>query len=155
MTRNVNSRKEMKVKAKKIWRYYCDYCKKAGCNKYWIVKHEKGCTKNPNRECGFCKILELEQRDMKELLAILPDPKEFTKMEYWEDGEGEVISGSKLNEILDLQKLRDITNNCPACILAALRQKKICVPMVEGFDFKGECASVWADINEANRGYEY
>ena len=65
------------------------------------------------------------------------------------------ISPTKLNKILDLQKLRDITNNCPACILAALRQKGICVPLVEGFDFKGECASVWADINEANRVYEY
>ena len=144
------------MQTKKVNRYYCDFCKKAGCNKYWIVKHEKGCTKNPNRECGYCKMLEVEQIDMSELLAILPEQSEYTESLDCGDGELlESISQTKLNEILNLQKLRDITNNCPACILAALRQKGICVPMVEGFDFKKECASVWADINEANRGYEY
>lgn len=109
---------------------------------------------NPNRECGYCKMLEIEQIDMETLLAILPEQSEYLESIALDGGEfADSISQTKLNEVLDLQKLRDITNNCPACILAALRQKGICVPMVEDFDFKAECASVWADINEANREY--
>lgn len=43
------------MRQKKVWRYYCDHCRKAGCGKAAMVKHERGCTRNPQRVCGFCK----------------------------------------------------------------------------------------------------
>lgn len=130
------------MKAVKRWRYYCDYCKKVSGLRTAMEKHEKGCTLNPNRECGICSFLNTGGVPLADLMALLPDPAKFKRMEPWDDGVGgsgeyEVIDDEALRSAVHavLPKLRELTENCPACILAALRQRGIPVPIVTGFNF--------------------
>ena len=148
---------------KKVNRYYCEFCKKAGGSASWISRHEKVCTLNPNRVCGVCKMdhgeysqNEAEQKPIGELLAILPDTSSFKvkeidfetgkQYEYWHDDLTVAV-----NEVLP--KLRKASGNCPACIMAALRQKGIPVTMVTDFDFKAEMQEIWDNINLAAQPY--
>lgn len=130
---------------KKVNRYYCEYCKKSGGSKHHLQHHEKRCTLNPSRVCGYCKMLENEQPEMAGLVALLPNPKDH---EVHEDF-GAVYYGSTLHTAVDeaLPKLREAAGNCPACIMAALRQKGIPVPMATDFSFKKECQEIWDGIN--------
>jgi len=134
------------MKTKKVNRYYCDFCKKAGCNAYWIRRHEERCTMNPNRFCGFCKMLDNEQLPMASLIELLPNPGKFTKVDEFGD---KYITGFDEAMKKALDKLRDTTGNCPACILAAIRQSGIPVYATK-FDFKRECQNVWDAINAEN-----
>ena len=136
------------MKVKKVNRYYCDFCKKSGCSKFHILKHEKYCTLNPNRECRMCKILDDSPVAMSELVKVLPRIEDYKKEEskdllhsysYYE--------GFTENVNEALSKLRLITGDCPACILAAIRQAKIPVPMIEKFDYKKEVELFWEKIN--------
>ena len=110
------------MKIKRVNRYYCDFCKKAGCSKWHMERHEKHCTMNPNRICRYCKIMEVEQQKMDELLALLTKP-EMVKNEY----------GVYYKPIIDIESeieaLRDITSNCPMCMFSAIRQKGIPIYM--------------------------
>ena len=85
-------------------RYYCDHCNKGSGSPSAMRRHERGCTLNPQRACGMCKMLEEDggpepapPRD--ELLRLL-------------DGEG-------------FKALAAAANDCPACILAALRSRNV------------------------------
>ena len=142
------------MRKKKIWRYYCDFCKKANCSGGSIKKHESRCTLNPDRYCGFCHLLEQDQPDLQKAIKLLPKPDDF--IEIAEEGYGKCVSYDKLQAEVKkaLPALRDLVGNCPACILAALRQAGIPVPLAADFDFKKESASVWADFNEANQEQE-
>jgi hypothetical protein len=137
------------MKKKQVWKYYCDYCKKSGGSKYHIEKHEKGCTLNPNRVCGLCKIVGNKQSPIETLIAILPNIENYRstvidrygfKSEYYDDFDT-VLHGK-----LDI--LRETVDNCPACIMAALRQAKIPVPMVIGFNYKEELDTFWKEQNK-------
>ncbi|KKL05738.1 hypothetical protein LCGC14_2603050, partial [marine sediment metagenome] len=79
------------MKKVKKWRYYCDFCKKSGASEYHMRNHEKHCTSNPNRECRICDKMEVVQQPLHVLIEIY-DQKH-------------------------LQGLRDISENCPMCIL--------------------------------------
>jgi len=142
------------VITKKVNRYYCEFCKKSGGAAGHMKKHEEHCTLNPKRFCGYCHMSEEEQPNIADLLAILPNPKEYEH----QDAEYDCFYYRGLEEAVDavLPKLREACNNCPACIVAALRQKGIPVPLVSSFNFKAECQSVWNDFNTAhadNYGY--
>lgn len=145
------------MRAVKRWRYYCDYCKKVSGLRSAMEKHEKGCTLNPNRECGICGFLCTGGAPLADLLALLPDPGKFKRMESWDAGEE--FGGSGEYEVADdpalrdathavLPKLRELTDNCPACILAALRQRGIPVPLIEDFDWSKEFAAAQSRMNE-------
>lgn len=132
------------MRAVKRWRYYCDFCKKVSGLRSAMEKHEKGCTLNPKRDCGICGFLNTGGAALADLMALLPDPAKFKRMESWDAGEE--FGGSGEYEVTDdqalrdathavLPKLRELTDNCPACILAALRQKGIPVPVVTDFNF--------------------
>ena len=140
------------MRKKKVWRYYCEFCKKSGCSCYHLRRHEERCTKNPNRLCGMCKMRELPQPELKDLMAILPDPEKYKSL----PDEFDSVSYIGLEEAVSkvYNKLFNEAEGCPACIMAALRQKGIPVPMVEEFNFTEECKSIWADINAANRDTE-
>lgn len=124
------------MRKKKVWRYYCDHCKKSGCSGHHMVRHEKGCFRNPNRECGFCREAGLTQKPMAELVQAV-----------WDGG------GS------DLTAIRELSENCPACILAAIMQSGIqdeyedCEDggrrkvWVE-FDYRKEHDEFWSSVNE-------
>lgn len=38
-------------------RYYCDHCNKGNGSPSAMRRHERGCTLNPQRVCGMCKML--------------------------------------------------------------------------------------------------
>ncbi len=140
------------MKRKKVWRYYCDYCKKAGCSGGHLKHHEERCTMNPNRQCGMCRFLDQTQSNLDEAMNILPDPEKYYKEDAFGTGGYENLDKA-VEEIM--QTLRDFVGNCPACILAALRQKKIPVPLVLSFDFSKECKEAWAEFNERQREADY
>lgn len=118
-------------------RYYCDFCKKGSGSGGHMKKHEARCTLNPARECGMCKLMGEKQPDLTVLTAILPAPETISFTEYSEvDGD-------------TIKALRDAAGNCPACMLAAIRQRGIPVSQAIGFNFAEECKSFWSDFNES------
>ena len=85
-------------------RYYCDHCKKGNGSPSAMKRHERGCTLNPLHVCGMCA----KQADdggpepappRDELLRLL-------------DGEG-------------FKAMCAAANDCPACILSALRARNV------------------------------
>jgi len=86
---------------------------------------------------------------MKKLLALLPDIKDYEKIEADKYGPGKLISYKGFENVMPpaLIKLRDITSGCPMCMFAAIRQKGIPVWM-SGFDYKKELNKCWSEINE-------
>ena len=152
------------MRSKKVWRYYCEFCKKSGCSKYHIEKHENHCTANPNRGCGFCeKIGDGGPVPMEELIALLPDPKKYLVTDYAEvfGGGGSPVElrmypGLKEAAEKGLEKVRDATDNCPGCILAAVRQSgtaKTCV-LYEVFQYRKE-AEAWLSCWNDDHQEEY
>ncbi len=141
------------MRRKKVWRYYCEFCKKANCSGTSIKKHEQRCTLNPDRHCGFCGLTENDQPDLQEAMKLLPEPSKLVA--FFEEDNYYDYSHLETAVKETLPKLRDFVNNCPACIMAALRQKGIPVPCAEDFDFKKECQGAWADFNESQRDYDY
>jgi len=132
------------MRVKKVNRYYCEFCKKAGCSGGHIKRHEESCTLNPNRTCRMCKMIAATQKPIAELVAILPNPENFINKHL--DG----ISYTGLDTAAEkaLPSLREKTEGCPACIMAALRQAKIPIPLTS-FNFTAECKTIWAEINRA------
>jgi hypothetical protein len=120
------------MRTKRVNRYYCDFCRKAGQSKHHLQKHESRCTLNPNRVCGVCKMLERHTRPMAELIALLP---------AWNDPQTP-------DDVPDI-------NNCPACILAAIRQSGAAVWAAGDFDFTKEMKVIWDDINEKRVGVDW
>lgn len=142
------------MKAKLKWRYYCEYCKKSGGSSYHIEHHEKHCTMNPNRICGMCGRFG----NVDELIATLPSAEQCRETRTF----GEILESNEscteiaINKIMP--QLREVTNNCPACILATLRQAKtilpdICIPAISSFNFTEECKKWWGDRNEERYDY--
>ena len=79
-------------------RYYCDHCNKGNGSPSAMRRHERGCTLNPQRECGMCKMVA-------------------------DEVEG-ALSRDELVRVMDEQGFKamcEAANHCPACILAALR----------------------------------
>ena len=117
-------------------RFYCDFCKKSGGQRAAMLRHEAGCTANPGRKCNMC---------------------------------GHGNAGFATSEVLTaaalkgLDTLREVSSNCPACILSGIRlaRKKtgdICdeegfwagpvadaYHSLSGFDWKKEVAQFWVD----------
>lgn len=143
------------MRRKKVWRYYCDFCKKANCSGSSISKHEKSCTLNPDRQCGVCDVMETGQTDLVAAMALLPDPEKHNKVKASKSGDFFYYDDELTKIVAEaLPKLRDETDNCPACIMAALRLKGIPVPLAKKFNYKDEMASIWKQI-EADRETEY
>lgn len=140
------------MKTKLVKRHWCDFCNKAGLQAHAMAKHEKHCTLNPARDCRVCGLLGGSVRvgveRMALLVEMLPDPTEYLASP-WVDV-SEVGMHQRFTDSLQaaMKELRKEVDDCPACIMAALRQKKIPVPMVDGFDFKSEMQSI---LNERNQ----
>lgn len=135
------------MRKKQVWRYYCDFCKKAGCHGGHMKNHEARCTNNPNRICGMCVALEHKQPPLSDLIAILPNSSALTDTRTDEEAWNLVLSPLDKALKAALPLLRARAGNCPACILAALRQAKISLPL-EGFDFSAECKQAFEKSNE-------
>jgi len=108
------------MKKVKRWRYYCDHCGKSGGSKWHTEKHEKVCTKNPDRVCGFCdhvgnltntrKLVKMAKKGADELHELNINWKNINS-NHFERKHLEILS-----------QISDSADCCPACILAALRQ---------------------------------
>lgn len=108
------------MRKRRVWRYYCDFCKKANCSSYAISQHELHCTMNPNRSCRMCKWQrnnKLTITEMKEALAI------------------------------SLNRLRFLVQ-CPACILATIRQSGESPYGKYDFEYGKEAETYWAKVRE-------
>jgi len=151
------------MKTKLVKRHWCDFCNRAGLQARAMAKHEAHCTLNPARACRVCVLLGdgltddgMEQKKpLADLIAMLPDPTEFLSDLCWECGPNSPHArlGKALEEFMPAFRLA--AGNCPACMMAALRIKKIPVPMADGFDFKSEMSSIFSDRNNmrADEGY--
>ena len=139
------------MRKKRVWRYYCDFCGRGGCAASHIMHHEKGCTANPDRVCGLCAhSIPGEQKQIGVLIEALKSGRP-------EDGYS-----------AGLIEVRDLAQNCPACILAAIRQSgvqrsseydgdgnEIDPGCHVEFDFKKELASWWSDENATQMEHDY
>ena len=96
-----------------------------------MANHEKRCTMNPNRECRVCEYAKGDdtRTDLAAAISMLPRGD-------WEKARPLVPA------------LREATGNCPACILAALRQANIPCSSVD-YDYKDEMRSLWSSVNDA------
>lgn len=127
------------MKKVKRWRYYCDFCNKSGGSKYYIEKHEKGCTANPNRKCGLCEHAGLVQKTSDELIAFMKTIIESVREDCLiedEPYEQQFLIRDK-QEKEALEELRNFVDGCPACMLAAMRLTKS-TSCFRTFDFKNE-----------------
>lgn len=108
------------MKRKRVWRYYCDFCKKSNCSGPSISDHEAHCTMNPDRRCGMCR-----QNNKHALpIAILKDAL-----------------------LINLDALRSTCAECPACTLAAIRQSGKS-PSDYDYDYTAACEQFWVDLRE-------
>ena len=140
------------MRKKQVWRYWCDFCGKAGLSAGHMKKHELHCTKNPNRICRMCAIMEFDSKPLSELIEIMKPAVDGLEDSQWEF-EGKTYNEEKMKDILPecVKKLREAADGCPACILSAIRQSNIPVPCT-GFDFKKESDSHWSSYNDGQRG---
>ena len=79
-------------------RYYCDHCNKGNGSPGAMKRHEGGCTLNPQRVCGMCKMVadDHEPAPPRDELVSVMDEQGFAAM-------------------------CKVAHDCPACILTALR----------------------------------
>ena len=127
-------------------RYYCDCCKKSGAAAGAMKRHEAGCTLNPNRVCGMCVAHgDLVQAPMSELKAALLE----------DIAAGTYVSADPYRPDRDVvaTTLRELCGNCPACILAAIRQTGGASGHRIDFDYKKETEAFWSIINDAKEWY--
>ena len=113
----------MKILIKKV--YYCGFCKKHGLLAHNILEHEKHCTVNPNRKCGFCGIVGLQT--------------EF-KIEN-------IVTEHETHEGVIIQD-----DDCPACALAFVRQNKTIgyTKNKKSWDYKEAVKRHWKSEREDN-----
>lgn len=142
------------MKTKKVNRYWCDFCNRASLQAACTRRHESRCTLNPERVCGLCAFLELEQAKLPVLVAILPDPAPLKRVQTNDDGVEGWTSWDGLEEAVErvLPLLRAAAHDCPACILAAIRQRGIPAPEISSFKFKDEMKVLMDAKNQ--RDYE-
>jgi len=140
------------MRRKRVYRYYCEHCKKSNCSLPAMRKHERRCTMNPERECGMCMAAENYQISVRKLTSLLPNPNDYLIKTEWGD-EFHANFDKALKPALEA--LRSKADNCPACILAAIRQAGIPGPAVRDFNFTAECKTFWNDINPSDHTGEY
>lgn len=112
-------------------------------------RHEERCTMNPNRKCGMCSFTKQTQPKLKDLIEILPNPKDYPSTYEGVPNWRGLFDEEKLRMavISKINDLRKASGDCPACIMAALRQSGIPVYLAEGFHFSDECKEIFLTIN--------
>lgn len=126
----------MKIKTKKV--YYCDYCKKHSLRS--LLKHERHCTANPNRECR----LECDTVNLPKLIEKYK--KQLVIREHAFGCFNEVVSKP------DIKNIKADTGNCPNCTLTILRCAETgSYYSPDEFNYKAELESWWSAVNESER----
>lgn len=143
------------MKKEKRWVYYCDFCKKSGRSAVSMARHEKSCTMNPDRVCRMCKYSDgTPQAKMENLLKAVSIAEIMEKVEW--HGTENMITVIIEKEKEAIEKLREVASNCPACMLAAIRQYANGNALgFSSFDFKKEKEKFWQVHNELQRDKDY
>lgn len=132
-------------------RYYCEFCKKTGGSAGHMRSHEQHCTANPNRICRMCRLLDNAPIEVSNLKSLLPQVK--LDDEDWLNYEN--VQKLKDQVVAAFPNLRKAAENCPSCILSALRQSGCAVIVGNDlFDFKKERTALFAEFNSKNRDYQ-
>lgn len=136
-------------------RYYCEHCKKGGGSGGHIRRHEETCTANPNRQCRICStLLGQKQPKLEDLMALLPNVEEQRRTQPGFDHGPDTYYFDEIPEET-VKRLREAAGHCPACMMAAIRQRGLPVTTAESFKFKDELREIWNEINAANMEKEY
>lgn len=123
-----------------VKKYTCDFCKKSKYTPQSMRLHEKHCTLNPDRKCRMCHFAHgSSTTPIGELLEIFGDGSDEK-----------------------LKLLREHIDDCPACILATIRQANIKFDCIvprgyrdsHAFDFKLE-AKKFLEDNAPEPDYGY
>ncbi len=144
------------MKTKKVTRYECEFCRKRGYSAGHMRKHERRCTMNPDRECGMCQFAEgrrigndaEESARLARLVAMAPDPRKYEIETY------NITAWPGLKEALAeaIPKIHDAADNCPVCVLAALRQAGTPMHATKDlFHCKEECAAIFKEVEASER----
>lgn len=119
------------MRSKRVWRHYCDHCKKSGCNSHAITLHERTCFRNPQRHCVVCD----KDQDVQAALNQVSD---------WRSPSATI------------DQMRQITEGCPACIVAIIILGEFDTPGDEDgpgkafpFDYKAE-RRIYDEIKNPN-----
>lgn len=141
------------MRTKTVKRHWCDFCNRAGLKAFAMAKHERHCTMNPARTCRTCRLIDggsgPDPEGLRALVAILPTN---VVPEYDHRGQEAQPYVDFLKAMEEVgPKLREAAGGCPACMLAAIRQAGVPVPLVAGFDFKKEMAEVLAAAARAEK----
>ncbi len=106
-----------------------------------MSRHEKSCTLNPNRTCRVCQVVGLKPLPLAELISFARKHAEPEKIQLpMED----VELGLPTLTGWTIPVFRGRCGNCPACILAALRQADV---YLDGFNFQEEMRDLWREHN--------
>jgi hypothetical protein len=120
---------------RKVWRYYCEFCRKSGGSAGHMSTHEKHCTLNPNRSCRMCDSntpIPNHLLALKITSGLVKDPIKG----HHEDRESMSV------EVLE--QVRQSVDGCPACILAIIRQSN---QFPDNWSYKKAAEEWWAERN--------
>lgn len=131
----------------KRWKYYCEYCGKSGGHAGHMRNHESSCTANPFRHCNLCDIVQQSNPKMADMIRLI---KKTARIKKDKDDWGLSITLENESEVMEA--IRDIADNCPMCIMSALRQHGHPY-LFESWDMKAEMKSFWNDYNLSQQGY--
>ncbi len=114
--------------------------------------HEKHCTLNPQRECRFCTIISGSTTSIEEMLKVMPNIEDYKLLEDDNicDSNFQIETFSGLDEALKkaIDKIRELSDNCPCCILATLRQCNLHMHAFKIFNYKKEVEEFWSEFNK-------
>jgi len=140
------------MREKPVTRYICEFCGKTGYSKGHMRKHEAHCTKNPNRLCRMCDMDE-RKAPTPELLALMVAvvPKIGDYMSMTDDGMDFIDDSGAAKAIKEVwPRITEGCHECPACIMAVLRQAGFPLPIVSSFwTYSEACKEFWNKINKA------
>ena len=136
----------------KRWVYWCDFCGKSGRSASHMTRHEKSCTMNSDRVCRMCKDYGdgTPQAKMGDMLKAL----ELAKIEEIEEDRFGVTVKIK-NEKEAIERLRELSNNCPMCMMATIKQYTKYPGLFSSFKFNEEKAKWWEEYNESQLQKDY
>jgi formylmethanofuran dehydrogenase subunit E-like metal-binding protein len=116
------------MRQRRVWRYYCEFCKKSGCHSGHIRTHEAHCVRNPNRKCRLCAKMGTLQAPTHALAHAAT---------------------------LGLEELRRAADGCVVCMLVGAVNQSDGTAYVEGFNYDAEKSEMWRQYDEERQAAEY
>ena len=143
----------MKTVVKNV--YYCDFCNKRSLSASHTKKHEKHCTKNPDRECGLCK----QNIDLKPLIEKYSNRYEIVEhISKYEGLDFENIEFKWIGEPVKYQQILNDVEGCPVCALAVVRLSGLsdCEVNRDEFDYPYvKELKIWWDEENSQHSEDY